>query len=72
GETGRTSESIDIFAFQEYIREHVRTYATRVEQNRLGQSLLVCFDVETAISNVWRSLPKGYGARNSTRGVNTN
>ncbi|KAG8734962.1 hypothetical protein FRC10_011153 [Ceratobasidium sp. 414] len=73
GETGRTSEKVDIITFQEYIREHVRTYATRVEQNHLGQSLLVCFDVETAISNVWRSLPKGHGAKVSARGgVNTN
>ncbi|KAG8694940.1 hypothetical protein FRC08_008167 [Ceratobasidium sp. 394] len=59
----RTPEKVNIWAFQECIREHIKTYATRVEENHLGLSGAIFRSVETAISGVWKSMPGGFGAK---------
>ncbi|KAG8732714.1 hypothetical protein FRC10_000747 [Ceratobasidium sp. 414] len=58
-----TTDQVNISVFQYYIREHIKVYATRVEQNHLGSSAAVCYDVDTAISKVWGSMPTGFGAK---------
>ncbi|KAG9124103.1 hypothetical protein FRC07_012834 [Ceratobasidium sp. 392] len=59
----QTSHKVNILGFQDHIRNHIKAYADRVEQNHLGSSFPICYDVETAISYVWRRMPEGFGAK---------
>ncbi|KAG8734963.1 hypothetical protein FRC10_011154 [Ceratobasidium sp. 414] len=56
-------EKVNIFDFQCYIRQHIKAYADRVERHGLDSSMLVCHEVEKAMSEVWRSMPEGFGAK---------
>ncbi|KAG9125235.1 hypothetical protein FRC07_008458 [Ceratobasidium sp. 392] len=62
GDAAHTSCQVDLFAFQDHIRNHIKVYADRVESHQLGSSLQICYDVETAMSYVWRRMPEGFGA----------
>ncbi|KAG9089091.1 hypothetical protein FS749_001627 [Ceratobasidium sp. UAMH 11750] len=57
------SKKVNIFDFQCYIRQHIKAYADRVERHGLDSSMLVCHEVEKAMSEVWRSMPEGFGAK---------
>ncbi|KAG8790291.1 hypothetical protein FRC12_012244 [Ceratobasidium sp. 428] len=52
---GLFSRPVDVFALQDHIRKHIKKYAARVNNHGLGATELVLHDVETAISDIWRS-----------------
>ncbi|KAH7333777.1 hypothetical protein B0J17DRAFT_676816 [Rhizoctonia solani] len=47
--------------FHDYIWEHIRVHAKRVESARLAAAQLVETGIEMAMSDVWTGLPTGYG-----------
>ncbi|KAG9124102.1 hypothetical protein FRC07_012833, partial [Ceratobasidium sp. 392] len=59
----QTIHKVNILGFQDHIRGHIKTYADRVERHQLGSSFPICYDVETAISYVWRRMPDGFGTK---------
>ncbi|KAG9121487.1 hypothetical protein FRC07_002550 [Ceratobasidium sp. 392] len=60
--SGLASRRANIFEFQDYVRDHIKTYADRVEKHQLGSSELVCRDIEDTMLEVWQSMPVGFGA----------
>jgi hypothetical protein len=64
---GAESPTVDINSvgeFQDqYIRQRILAHAARVATHRLAAAPLVVEDIENAISEVWMSMPTGFGSK---------
>lgn len=54
---------MNIYAFQGHIQRHIEQYAQRVDAYQLSAAFSVSRDVKLAIAEVWKSMPRGFGAR---------
>ncbi|KAG8740594.1 hypothetical protein FRC10_004131 [Ceratobasidium sp. 414] len=58
-----TLNRVTVFDFQAGIRAHIKAYADRVHGNSLESSTIIRKDVEEVISELWISMPDGFGKR---------
>ncbi|KAG8784647.1 hypothetical protein FRC12_018443 [Ceratobasidium sp. 428] len=58
---GKTN-TIDIFTLQDFISQRIGTYAFQVDSIGIGSFREICDDVQGAIAEIWRTMPKGFGA----------
>lgn len=49
--------------FQAHIKRNIQSHATRVQRFQLAAAPLVQNDIERSMTEVWKSLPSGFGAR---------
>lgn len=55
--------TVTIPEFQKFLFERIQAHADRVESFGLAAGRLVQEDIEQAISDIWKSLPDGFGAK---------
>lgn len=60
----QTNATWSIPEFQTYLLGRIQSHAERVESYKLAAAPLVQADVEKAISDIWASLPDGFGSTN--------
>ncbi|KAG8710641.1 hypothetical protein FRC09_020996 [Ceratobasidium sp. 395] len=58
---GKT-DTIDIFILQDLISQRIGTYALQVDGIGIGSFRGICYDVQGAIAEIWRTMPEGFGA----------
>lgn len=49
--------------FQSQINQNIQNHAARVQRFQLAAAPLIQNDIERAMTEVWESLPSGFGAR---------
>ncbi|KAG9090115.1 hypothetical protein FRC07_012185, partial [Ceratobasidium sp. 392] len=56
-------ESITVVEFQEnYIQLRINAHAKRIAAHQLGDAAIVCEDLNSTMTEVWRSMPVSFGA----------
>ncbi|QRV81546.1 hypothetical protein RhiJN_09561 [Ceratobasidium sp. AG-Ba] len=63
-----TESRMTVADFQNsYMKERIDTHAMRVAYHRLAPAPLVCRDIINTITEVWKSMPNGFGAASIER-----